>query len=105
MSHSFIAFNYLISFKMKDCFSSLIVAMSGKMKEVASRLWNNVNRKKTITEDFHDTPLKKCLNTFDMTLLGIGQMIGAGIYVLTGKNRRFQTTPKMSLTSHMIVYN
>ena len=73
---------------LKYYFSSLTVAMSGKMKEVASRLWNNVNRKKTITEDFHDTPLKKCLNTFDMTLLGIGQMIGAGIYVLTGKNIR-----------------
>ena len=55
------------------------------MKEAAVQLWENVNRKKTITEDFHDTPLKKCLNTFDMTLLGIGQMIGAGIYVLTGR--------------------
>ena len=59
--------------------------MADKVKEVGERLWATVNRKKTITEDFHETPLKKCLNTFDMTLLGIGQMIGAGIYVLTGK--------------------
>lgn len=58
--------------------------MADKVKEVGERLWATVNRKKTITEDFHETPLKKCLNTFDMTLLGIGQMIGAGIYVLTG---------------------
>jgi len=46
--------------------------------------WGTVCRKKTITEDFHETPLKKCLTTFDMTLLGVGQMVGAGIYVLTG---------------------
>ena len=66
-------------------FSFSAVAMTGKVKGAAVQLWENVNRKKTITEDFHDTPLKKCLNTFDMTLLGIGQMIGAGIYVLTGR--------------------
>lgn len=58
--------------------------MATKVKDALGNFWNTVNRKKTITEDFHETPLKKCLNTFDMTLLGIGQMVGAGIYVLTG---------------------
>src|SRR5579871_4979251 len=28
--------------------------------------------------------LKRCLNAFDLTLLGIGAIIGAGIFVLTG---------------------
>ena len=31
-----------------------------------------------------ETPLRRCLTTFDLTLLGIGHMIGAGIFVLTG---------------------
>ncbi|XP_045162357.1 cationic amino acid transporter 4-like isoform X2 [Mercenaria mercenaria] len=58
--------------------------MAAKVKDRVGTFWSSVNRKKTITEDFHDTPLKKCLSTFDMTLLGVGQMVGAGIYVLTG---------------------
>lgn len=32
-----------------------------------------------------DTQLRRCLSTLDITLLGIGHMIGAGIYVLTGE--------------------
>ncbi|KAK3105225.1 hypothetical protein FSP39_020189 [Pinctada imbricata] len=58
--------------------------MEGKLSSSASKIWNILNRKKTVTDDFHDTQLKRCLNTFDLTLLGIGHMIGAGIYVLTG---------------------
>ncbi|XP_069116835.1 cationic amino acid transporter 4-like isoform X2 [Argopecten irradians] len=58
--------------------------MGERMREGMTSLWLAINRKKTITDDFHDTPLKRCLNTFDITLLGIGHMIGAGIYVLSG---------------------
>lgn len=32
-----------------------------------------------------DTQLQRCLTTFDIAVLGIGHMIGAGIYVLTGE--------------------
>ena len=56
------------------------MGMSSKLSDA----WLTLNRKKTITEDFHETPLKRCLSTLDLTLLGIGHMIGAGIYVLTG---------------------
>lgn len=52
--------------------------------ETVSRFWGVINRKKTLSSDVMDTPLSRCLNTFDMTLLGIGHMIGAGIYVITG---------------------
>ena len=31
-----------------------------------------------------ETPLKRCLNLFDLVLLGIGHMVGAGIFVITG---------------------
>ncbi|KAH3818148.1 cationic amino acid transporter 4-like [Dreissena polymorpha] len=58
--------------------------MAAKVKGTLASFWDTICRKKTITDDFHDTPLKKCLSTFDMTLLGVGQMVGAGIYVLTG---------------------
>nr|KAG5702504.1 hypothetical protein BaRGS_015136 [Batillaria attramentaria] len=47
-------------------------------------LVGKITRVKTISDDLHETALRRCLNTFDMTMLGIGHMIGAGIYVLTG---------------------
>ncbi|UQS86002.1 amino acid permease (plasmid) [Nicoliella spurrieriana] len=33
----------------------------------------------------HTSPLKRSLKTMDLTLLGIGEIIGTGIFVLTGK--------------------
>lgn len=42
-------------------------------------------RTKPINADAYcDTGLKRCLNATDLTLLGIGAIIGAGIFVLTG---------------------
>jgi APA family basic amino acid/polyamine antiporter len=38
----------------------------------------------TTHEDFADGPLHRCLGAFDLTLLGIGAIIGTGIFVLTG---------------------
>lgn len=55
-------------------------------------------RTKTVTSTFLDTQLKRCLNTFDITLLGIGHMIGAGIYVLTGSVARFTAGPAIVLS-------
>ncbi|KAK7093606.1 hypothetical protein V1264_007327 [Littorina saxatilis] len=52
--------------------------------EHVKKVFRKMTRVKTIPEDMHETSLRRCLNTFDMTLLGIGHMIGAGIYVLTG---------------------
>jgi cationic amino acid transporter 4 len=52
--------------------------------EHVKKMVRKITRVKTIPEDMHETSLRRCLNTFDMTLLGIGHMIGAGIYVLTG---------------------
>ncbi|KAL0268270.1 UNVERIFIED_CONTAM: hypothetical protein PYX00_010281 [Menopon gallinae] len=52
---------------------------------VVSDLCSKMNRTKKLPGiEAMATPLNRCLNTFDITLLGIGHMVGAGIYVLTG---------------------
>ncbi|KAF7418564.1 hypothetical protein HZH68_001217 [Vespula germanica] len=49
-----------------------------------SGLYAKLNRTKKLHGDLLETPMKRCLSTFDITLLGVGHMVGAGIYVLTG---------------------
>ncbi|MGE0371965.1 MAG: APC family permease [Gammaproteobacteria bacterium] len=45
----------------------------------------NLFRTKAINADmYRDTGLRRCLSAFDLTMLGIGAIIGAGIFVLTG---------------------
>jgi cationic amino acid transporter 4 len=41
-------------------------------------------RKKPIDKDVMETPLKRCLKTSHLIFLGIGQMAGAGMYIMTG---------------------
>lgn len=45
-----------------------------------------------------DTPLNRCLSTWDITMLGIGHMIGAGIYVLTGTVAKEMAGPGIVLS-------
>ncbi|XP_001606549.1 cationic amino acid transporter 4 [Nasonia vitripennis] len=65
---------------------------------VMSGMCAKINRKKKLEGDVMDTPLKRCLSTFDITLLGIGHMIGAGIYVLTGPVARDIAGPGVILS-------
>ncbi|XP_054288765.1 cationic amino acid transporter 4-like [Macrosteles quadrilineatus] len=67
---------------------------------VFSGFCTKMNRTKQLSsaDDNMETPLKRCLNTFDITLLGIGHMVGAGIYVLTGTVARDLAGPGIILS-------
>ncbi len=45
-----------------------------------------------------DTGLKRCLGAFDLTLLGVGAIIGTGIFVLTGVAAATQAGPAVVLS-------
>ncbi|MHB1586459.1 MAG: APC family permease [Acidiferrobacteraceae bacterium] len=55
-------------------------------------------RTKPVNADYCETPLKRCLTATDLTLLGIGAIIGAGIFVLTGIAAATQAGPAIVLS-------
>lgn len=59
---------------------------------------SNLFRRKLLNADLHDSGLKKCLSAFDLTLLGIGAIIGTGIFVLTGVAAATQAGPAVVLS-------
>ena len=58
--------------------------MTKKVARWLSEFCGKLTRKKVIGGDIMETPLKRYFGTWDLTLFGIGQMIGGGIYVLSG---------------------
>ena len=59
---------------------------------------NDLFRKKPVSYDDTDHGLKKCLTAFDLTLLGIGAIIGTGIFVLTGHAAATMSGPAVVLS-------
>ncbi len=57
----------------------------------------SIFRKKLITPEKNQLNLKKCLSAFDLTFLGIGAIIGTGIFVLTGIAAATQAGPSLIL--------
>lgn len=55
-------------------------------------------RKKNITQAYDDSCLARCLSAFDLVLLGIGAIIGAGVFVLTGIVAATQAGPAIILS-------
>ena len=56
-------------------------------------------RTKAIAADLEaDTGLHRSLNAFDLTMLGIGAIVGAGIFVLTGKSAANAAGPAIVLS-------
>ena len=53
-------------------------------KEMFRRFIKVVFRKKAIRGNVLDTELKRCFNLFSLTMLGLGTMVGSGIFVTTG---------------------
>jgi APA family basic amino acid/polyamine antiporter len=49
--------------------------------------------KRSTPDDFHESGLRRCLSAADLTLLGIGAIIGTGIFVLTGIAAATQAGP------------
>ncbi|XP_050311177.1 cationic amino acid transporter 4 isoform X2 [Anthonomus grandis grandis] len=68
------------------------------LKHVMSGICTKMNRNKQLPSDLMETPLNRCLNTFDITLLGVGHMVGAGIYVLTGTVAKDMAGPGIILS-------
>ncbi|EGT41332.1 hypothetical protein CAEBREN_13833 [Caenorhabditis brenneri] len=63
---------------------------------MVARVWKSITRKKRFEGDSHlDTNLRRCLGLMDITFLALGQMMGAGIYVLTGTVVRNQAGPSI----------
>uniref|UniRef100_A0A9L0R037 Cationic amino acid transporter C-terminal domain-containing protein n=1 Tax=Equus caballus TaxID=9796 RepID=A0A9L0R037_HORSE len=54
-----------------------------------------LNRWKTPEEPTTETSLRRCLSTLDLTLLGVGGMVGFGLYVLTGTVAKRMAGPAM----------
>lgn len=55
-------------------------------------------RTKAVNADFCESPLKRCLTATDLMLLGIGTIIGAGIFVLTGIAAALRAGPAIVLS-------
>lgn len=58
----------------------------------------NLFRTKGVNKGETNTQLRRCLTAFDLTMLGIGSVIGAGIFVLTGIATATQAGPAIVLS-------
>lgn len=64
-----------------------------------ARFCQKLNRLKPLEESSMETSLRRCLSTLDLTLLGVGGMVGSGLYVLTGTVAKDMAGPAVLLSS------
>ena len=62
------------------------------------RLCDNLTRKKSDDLFLSDSLLRRCLSTIDLTSLGVGTVVGAGLYVVTGELARDVAGPAVVLS-------
>uniref|UniRef100_A0A5K4EJR9 Putative cationic amino acid transporter n=1 Tax=Schistosoma mansoni TaxID=6183 RepID=A0A5K4EJR9_SCHMA len=54
----------------------------------------SLNRKKVICKsELSKEELRRCLTIFDLTALGVGTTLGAGVYILVGDVAKFTAGP------------
>ncbi|KAL4660396.1 hypothetical protein GN956_G494 [Arapaima gigas] len=78
--------------------ASIAMATCAQGCAPAVRFCQRVNRLKTLDEDVMATSLKRCLSTMDLALLGVGGMVGSGLYVLTGTVAKDTAGPAVVLS-------
>ena len=59
---------------------------------------DNLTRKKPAEDWLAESPLKRCLTTLDLTSIGVGTVVGAGLYVVTGELARDVAGPAIILS-------
>ncbi|KAL0979490.1 hypothetical protein UPYG_G00185800 [Umbra pygmaea] len=64
----------------------------------ALRICHQLNRLKTLDDDLMVTSMKRCLSMVDLALLGVGGMVGSGLYVLTGTVAKDTAGPAVVLS-------
>lgn len=74
-----------------DCACLCAVRLFGTHRAVYSlkmfgyKFVTSLTRRKTVDFTPSDSPFKRCMNLFDLTALGIGSLIDAGLYVVVGQ--------------------
>ena len=75
--------------------------MSKRTKEHIKSLYGALSCKKTVVSNacvLLETPLRRCLDTLDITLIGIGTTLGPSIYILSGEISRNVTGPAIIIS-------
>ena len=70
------------------------------MNELVHRLIKAFTRTKHFktTAEVDETKLRRCLSTLDLTVLGVGCTLGAGVYVVAGEVARKQAGPAIVIS-------
>ncbi|CAF1316706.1 unnamed protein product [Adineta steineri] len=69
------------------------------MSSAISGFYHTLTRtKKYGTDSVQESKLKRCLNVFDLTILGIGSTLGTGAYILTGQVAHETAGPSVVLS-------
>lgn len=64
----------------------------------AAKFISRINRRKTDESCPQDSQLRRCMNVFDLTALGVGSVIDAGLYVVIGQAAHDMAGPAIILS-------